>query len=818
MAHWTDRLNGRRRTAEAEALDDSDEALRERLLSALRTNGFDEGNPFQNSFRSAFQRKPTAPTFGAPRQGSMEVRTGELEGMAPPPFESRSQPDENAVPPSGRISSFLDAFKRRQTPGFAGGTLEEQIARQTTGTVLPNAKSPYDDYTPGQGPQLETLELRPGQLTGRQRWEQSIPSDRINRSQTPQRIEPSVYRGPFPPPGDGPVPGLPNYDPSQAPEIELYRQPRQPMDERLPDGRTVDDLLRQGREPMPETGFDPTSRKTTAKPRWPWEEGFSEMDALARDRELGRRVGPGMLGPVTPQQQQAAAQGGQTRPRTVNPFGQRAAVPAIPRNQDPGPGPDNATWKREINAAGDEEWNAAPLGGSFKDAFTRKRPVPAEMQGEPFGESGEAFGSTRPRRTQPRDYIADDEAYLRDVENQPRSKKEKLIQVLDIISEQGFGNKARTTQTPRERNIARTQGRLGRELSSGRIKSQIESDRAEIQDRRAKAPSGSTRVIEEGEYADLPAGTEIRQIWDPRRREMIDHIGSNGRPLISKARAAERELAPEIKYDAKNHAVLVPKDGSPARPIFNHDGTPLTKSANESGNVQTAIQLEPDGITQIQLERNDKGEWVESVGPGGRRIVRGNVGRIDRESGAPMSSIVTAGRITEQERRQNQRKSQAYTQEEQEWLGKETNFRENKGNEDRAIQTKTRELLTLDQEKPADFWNRGGRTQGAIEADIERVKKEIQIHRENSKRFQEEADKAAASATEARRNRSLYNDPGSQGTGNQRTPTRRAAKAPAADGKYHYTRAEIEAAARAQGKDPDAAVKALRGRKDVVID
>lgn len=98
---------------------------------------------------------------------------------------------------------------------------------------------------------------------------------------------------------------------------------------------------------------------------------------------------------------------------------------------------------------------------SFRDAFNRK-PVPEQ---EGFGSSGEPFGSARPRRTQPRDLVADDAQYLRDLEGQPRNWKDKTVDVIDAISVAGFGNKPRTTMTKREREMARTQGRVARDMA-----------------------------------------------------------------------------------------------------------------------------------------------------------------------------------------------------------------------------------------------------------------------------------------------------------------------------------------------------------------
>ena len=82
-----------------------------------------------------------------------------------------------------------------------------------------------------------------------------------------------------------------------------------------------------------------------------------------------------------------------------------------------------------------------------------------------FGSSGEPFGSTRQRRTQPRDYVADELAYQRELENKPRNK------VLDVLSGITTGVSALGGQpaTPvdfsgRDRSMRESFDRLNREL------------------------------------------------------------------------------------------------------------------------------------------------------------------------------------------------------------------------------------------------------------------------------------------------------------------------------------------------------------------
>lgn len=109
---------------------------------------------------------------------------------------------------------------------------------------------------------------------------------------------------------------------------------------------------------------------------------------------------------------------------------------------------------------------------SFRDAFNRQ-PVGPTFDGKPIIApqlNGEPFG-TRDRRTQPRDYVADDAQYLRDLQNKPRNWKDKTLDVIDAVNT-GLGNKPRTTMSKRERELAQAQQQLGMDLSIGKQQAQ----------------------------------------------------------------------------------------------------------------------------------------------------------------------------------------------------------------------------------------------------------------------------------------------------------------------------------------------------------
>jgi hypothetical protein len=95
-------------------------------------------------------------------------------------------------------------------------------------------------------------------------------------------------------------------------------------------------------------------------------------------------------------------------------------------------------------------------------------PTMQPMRENPYPEfaptvNGEPFGS-RPRRTQMRDFVADDSQYLRDLENQPRNWKDKTVDAIRAL-DQHFNGPSQGLPTKRERDIARAQSTLGRDLA-----------------------------------------------------------------------------------------------------------------------------------------------------------------------------------------------------------------------------------------------------------------------------------------------------------------------------------------------------------------
>jgi hypothetical protein len=215
---------------------------------------------------------------------------------------------------------------------------------------------------------------------------------------------------------------------------------------------------------------------------------------------------------LTPQNQQTI-----TRPRTVTP------------------------------AAPEELTNAASFKKRFEQARQTYGPsnpppdptgaIPPPPQ-EGFGSSGEPFGSARARRTQPRDYPADDEQYLRDLNKQPRTWRDKIVDVTDALNAAAGGSK-RVIQTKRERGIAQAQGQLSTDLTTGRTQAQIDIaknrpayQQATLDEREVNNALSQYNRLEHYDPDD-PADAAIRKYFESRGLE-LPKKDKYRRPIVTK--------------------------------------------------------------------------------------------------------------------------------------------------------------------------------------------------------------------------------------------------------------------------------------------
>ena len=117
---------------------------------------------------------------------------------------------------------------------------------------------------------------------------------------------------------------------------------------------------------------------------------------------------------------------------------------------------------------------------SFRDALQQRMaqpPSPAPQAGTVDLGQGSTYtpqgtGTSRDRRTEPRDYAADDEAYLRDLQKQKGPFWKRLAAASIRAGQAASGQEISPLLTSQERDVAQAQQQLGQDLTLGRAQAQ----------------------------------------------------------------------------------------------------------------------------------------------------------------------------------------------------------------------------------------------------------------------------------------------------------------------------------------------------------
>lgn len=106
---------------------------------------------------------------------------------------------------------------------------------------------------------------------------------------------------------------------------------------------------------------------------------------------------------------------------------------------------------------GDRESSTLPMPQALRGGPDLAPSTPTQPQPSAIPSFRDAL--TRPRRAEPRDFVADNSAYLRGVMNQPRTWKDKVVDIADVVNAVA-GGKPRVLRTQRERDIERARDQL----------------------------------------------------------------------------------------------------------------------------------------------------------------------------------------------------------------------------------------------------------------------------------------------------------------------------------------------------------------------
>lgn len=150
--------------------------------------------------------------------------------------------------------------------------------------------------------------------------------------------------------------------------------------------------------------------------------------------------------------------------------------------------------------------------------------------------------------------------------------------------------------------------------------------REQVELDRAANPIGqmSTRVVTEGEYPGIEAGTEIRVRVDPRTGSITDVVGPNNRPVISDTVKRAPQGAPHYEKDSDGFLVTV--QGGRAQRVTDENGKPL--QVKRSGSDEEYVEVEVNG----RKLRVTPGQALNYYGQTGEREAKRSDAERERQS------------------------------------------------------------------------------------------------------------------------------------------------------------------------------------------
>jgi hypothetical protein len=206
-----------------------------------------------------------------------------------------------------------------------------------------------------------------------------------------------------------------------------------------------------------------------------------------------------------------------------------------------------------------------------RDEYSRLVPPdpPVNTYNVPFGSSGEPFGSARPRRTQPRDYAADDAAYLRDLERMPVERSRLKSAGLLAVRALGVGPGAAIGaglvglaqpelygEAKKSRDIGRARRNLASELEYRKTSSEIANKQADLEYRTAQTDYLRTQPDLDATKAATQRRQTLAALYnrlpefdpqDPANGDMVSAMKEAGLPVIPKSRSHQLRFVQDAR-------------------------------------------------------------------------------------------------------------------------------------------------------------------------------------------------------------------------------------------------------------------------------
>jgi hypothetical protein len=279
---------------------------------------------------------------------------------------------------------------------------------------------------------------------------------------------------------------------------------------------------------------------------------------------------------------------------------------------------------------------------------------------EPFGSSGEPFGSARPRRLLPRDYAADDAQYLRDLEREPvehsRLKSAGLAALRGLAYGPGGALGAGLVgltepdlygETKRARLIQRGQRNLALDLDYRKATTDQASDEANIDYRRAQTGSLLARPDQDARKAETQRRSTLASVYnrlpefdpeDPANADMVRAMAEAGLPVVPKSRAQQLRFVQDARTGAWQVVAGDRSTGeASASSVLTNTGQPLatTPTAQISSETQAANRTSRERVAT--LDRTSR----EAIADLNRRA-RESRGRGDARTQARLDQAIRA--------------------------------------------------------------------------------------------------------------------------------------------------------------------------------
>lgn len=271
--------------------------------------------------------------------------------------------------------------------------------------------------------------------------------------------------------------------------------------------------------------------------------------------------------------------------------------------------PQDVEGKAPVQIAPPVQGAEGKAPASFRDMLTQQPTAPVQPEvtpNAPFGSSGEPFGvgnATRPRPPQIRDYIADDSQYLRDLEQQPRNWKDKTVDAIRGLNQHFNPGSGQGAPTKRERDIARAQNTLGRDIAVTKERSMADTREAAILAGQERIRQGDERLQQGGDRIKQQQRQTLASVLNrmdefdpeaPENLEMVNALRANNMPVVNKKRGQQLKFVQDASTgEWKVIAGDKTTGAAAATDVATPEGETLaTDSEQKLGREQNASQFE----------------------------------------------------------------------------------------------------------------------------------------------------------------------------------------------------------------------------------